>query len=212
MLEALSNLLLELFKSTGLVGIFIITAIESLFAPIPSEVILVYAGLYVKSIGGYENLIPLSIVGALGNFVGTLPFYYISKFTSDKYTSSWVKKWGKYLLISKEDIGKVQKFFNKRGMITIFLAKLIPGMRSFIAIPAGLANVDFTKYFLLSISGSFIWNMFLGTIGFVAYDQQDAVFAFLKPIENIILAIFIGVVLFYIFKVVQNFRKISKEG
>lgn len=204
MIESIYLFLIDLLDKVGPLGVFIASFVESIFPPIPSEVIMFTAGSYAKSQAGISTLIIVCIAGSLGNFFGTLPFYLISRIGSETILPKFINKWGKYLLIEKQAIDKSHKYFEEKGNQTVFLAKLIPGIRSLIAIPAGIAKMDFKKYFLLSFAGSFVWNLILASLGYFAYDQKDAIFQGLKPIENVVLVILGIVAIVYLYKVVRR--------
>lgn len=211
MIEGISNFLLGLFDSIGVFGVLIASMIESFFPPIPSEIVLFTAGFYARSSGGIPLLLLFAILGAIGNFIGTLPFYLVSRFGSNRYLERFLDRWGMFLLISNDDIKKAEKYFDKRGAITVFFSKLIPGIRSLIAFPAGVSKMNFVKYTVFSLSGSFIWNLILGLIGFAAYDQKDQVIALLKPVENVVLVLIAAAVVLYVIKIVYNYRKIKNS-
>jgi membrane protein DedA with SNARE-associated domain len=212
MLEQISEILIQLLDSAGYFGLFLATFIESFFPPIPSEVVLITAGFYASSTnGGIPVLILMSFVGALGNFFGTLPFYGISRFGAKNILPKFLKKWGPYLLISEEDLGKAEKYFKKRGELTIFVSRLIPGIRSLISFPAGLSKMNFFRYFVFTLLGSFCWNMILSGVGFLAYDNREVIFAILSPIEKIILGVLVAATVYYLYRVVREVKRI-REG
>lgn len=208
MLESISDFLIQLMEQTGLVGIFLATVVESFFAPIPSEIVLFTAGFYASNLGSFPTLVLIAIVAAFGNFVGTLPFYLVSKYSSEKYLPRFLNRWGAYLLISNRDLERSQKFFDKKGGVTVFFARLIPGIRSLIAFPAGLSKMNFFKYFAFTMAGSFLWNIILGSIGFWAFERKEVFFEIFEPISNIILVGIIALAMLYMARVVYNIRKI----
>lgn len=211
MIESIYLFLIDLLDKIGPLGVFVASFVESIFPPIPSEVIMFTAGSYSKAQGGLSNLVLICFLGALGNFFGTLPFYIISRWGRDTLLPKLINKWGRFLLISIEDIERSEKYFKEKGPITVFLAKLIPGIRSLIAIPAGIAKMDFKKYFILSMAGSFIWNLFLAGIGYFAYEQKDAIFQFIKPVESIVIAILVILMGIYMFLIIRaNLRDRKK--
>lgn len=212
MLSQISELLVQLLDKIGLAGIFLATVIESFFAPIPSEIVLFTAGYYASGNGGIPMLILFCVVASFGNFVGTLPFYLLSYYGSENYLPKFLDKWGPYLLISNDGLKKTQKYFDKHGSATVFFARLIPGVRSLIAFPAGLAKMSLSKYTLFTLLGSFFWNLILGSIGFWAYDRREEIFRILDPLSNIILLALIVLAIAYVVKVVLNVKKIKQEN
>lgn len=210
MLESISNALIVLIDSIGLLGIFFATAIESFFPPIPSEIVLASGGFFAQANGGIPILLAICVVAALGNFVGTLPFYLISRFGSKKYLPAFLNRYGKFLLISMENINKVENLFAKRGNLIVFTSRLIPGIRSLVAFPAGIAKMNFFKYTFYTLSGSFLWNLLISGIGFLAYEKKDAIFMMLKPVENFILLFVILILISYVMAVIYQFKRQKK--
>jgi len=210
MLENITNILLELLNSIGYLGIFIAAAVESFFSPIPSEIILISAGFYADAQGSFFSVILISAVAALGSFVGTLPFYLLAKYSADTFLPKFLKRWGIYLLITHKDLEKAQILFSKRGPIIVFIARLIPGIRSIVAFPAGASKMSNIKYFFFTFLRSFLWNMILTTIGYEAYEYKDQIFAFLKPIEKFIVYGLVLVLLAYVFSVIYQIKKYKR--
>lgn len=210
MLEQITNLLIQLVQQTGYVGVFVATLLESFFAPIPSEIVLPTVGLAAKESGSFTVVIIASIVAALGNYVGTLPFYYISRVGANTLLPKLISRYGAFILISMEDVHKAEQLFAKRGRIMVFVSRLIPGIRSLIAFPAGISKMAFGEYTLFTLLGSFLWNLALITVGFMAYDYIDQVFALLKPVENIVIILIVLAVLIYCYKVVRRIIELRK--
>mgnify|MGYP000851158003 CR=1 FL=1 len=210
MLEQITHLLISLIQQLGYVGVFTATMLESFFAPIPSEVVLPTVGLAAKQSGDFSIVVIASVVAALGNYVGTLPFYYIARVGADSLLPRLIAKYGAFILISMDDVRKAEKLFARRGKLMVFTSRLIPAVRSLIAFPAGISKMHFGEYTLFTLLGSFIWNLVLITVGFVAYDYMDSVFAILKPVENLVLVIIALAIAIYTYKVIRNIIKIRK--
>ncbi len=207
MLEQIADFLVALIEKIGLLGIFFATAIESFFPPIPSEIVLISAGFYAQANGGLGVLLVLCIFASFGNFAGTLPFYLVSRLGSKKLLPAIVNRYGKFLLISMHQINKVEKLFAKRGNIIVFTSRLIPGIRSLVAFPAGLAKMNFVKYTVFTLAGSFIWNIIISGTGFLAYEKRDTFFKILKPFENAVLISIALVILLYFCAIAIEFVK-----
>lgn len=212
MLEQIADFLVVLIEKIGLLGIFFATAIESFFPPIPSEIVLISAGFYAQANGGLGVLCVLCICAALGNFAGTLPFYLISFLGSKRLLPSIVNRYGKFLLISMDQINKVEKLFAKRGTIIVFTSRLIPGIRSLVAFPAGLAKMNFAKYTAFTLAGSFIWNLIISGIGFLAYEKREDFFRILKPFENVVLISIAAIILLYFSAIAIEFVRGGKKA
>lgn len=211
MLNQISDFLVKLLEQTGLLGVFFATAIESFFAPIPSEIVLFTAGFYASQSQSYLLLIVLCAVGAFGNYMGTLPFYLISRFGREKFLEKFINRFGRFLLISMNGINKAECLFKKRGNAVVFFARLVPGIRSLIAFPAGAFKMNFLKYSFFTLLGSFVWNMILSTLGFVAYNYKTQIFDILRPIETTVIILIILAVLIYVLNVVIQIIKYKRN-
>lgn len=207
MLSQLLTFLEQLINQLGPIGLMFAAAVESFFPPIPSEFFLVTAGLSSRAQGGLVYLLILCVAASIGNYLGTLPFYIVSRWGAETFLPKFLDKWGPFLLISNKDLARAHRLFERRGAKVVFFAKLIPGIRSLIAFPAGVSKMNFTIYSIYSLLGSLVWNLILGLIGYFAYDAKDAILELFSPFEKIILAVLIATVIFYILNIFYQIRK-----
>lgn len=150
----------------------------------------------------------MAIVAAFGNYVGTLPFYLLCRFGSEKYLPAFISKYGKYLAISQKSLDKAQEYFDKKGDITVFLARLVPGVRSLIAFPAGIAKMNFAKYTIYTLTGSLLWNIVLSGIGYWANDYRESILSVLDKFSSLVLGVFVVLVVGYFGYLIYRWRKI----
>lgn len=197
----------------GYFGVFLATVIESFFPPIPSEIVLFTAGFYANSHGGLWELTFMALVAAFGNFVGTLPFYLVARYSANDLLPKLLDRWGAYLLITRADLENSQKYFHNRGAITVILARMVPGIRSLIAFPAGFSKMPFLQYTFYTMIGSFAWNIFMGGVGYWVFDYKDQVLAVLDPLSNFILIAVVLAAIAYALRVAWQIHKlrISQE-
>lgn len=148
----------------GYFGVFLLVAIENIFPPIPSEVILLFGGFvttYTKL-----NIILMTLFATLGSLVGAILLYYIGKiFNYEKLQKLVSGKIGRILHLKKDDITRADKWFNQNGNITVFFCRFIPLVRSFISIPAGMNKMNIVKFIIYTTIGSLIWNFVLILLG-----------------------------------------------
>lgn len=148
----------------GYFGVFLLIAIENIFPPIPSEVILLFGGFvttYTKL-----NIILMTLFATLGSLVGAILLYYIGKiFNYEKLQKLVSGKIGRILHLKKDDITRADKWFNQNGNITVFFCRFIPLVRSFISIPAGMNKMNIVKFIIYTTIGSLIWNFVLILLG-----------------------------------------------
>ena len=152
--------IMGVISSMGYAGIVLLMAIESACIPLPSEIIMPFAGYLVFK--GEMTLLGVALAGAIGCELGSIPAYYLGMFGGRPL----VEKYGKYVLISKRDLDMADRWFTKHGDIIIFVARLLPAVRTFIAFPAGVAKMNMPKFIIYTFVGSFIWCYFLALAGF----------------------------------------------
>ncbi|HEY8283162.1 MAG TPA: DedA family protein [Chloroflexota bacterium] len=154
----------HLYSNFGYVGILIAMAIESCCIPLPSEIIMPLAGFMTVAAAGHQakfNLFGVTVVGALGCLVGSIIAYWIG------YSGGrdLMLRYGKYVLISRRDAERADAFFAKRGDITVFVSRLLPVVRTFISLPAGMMRMRFGHFVVLTFLGSLPWCLLLAYIG-----------------------------------------------
>jgi len=163
MLEQLTGLLIHFIQSTGYLGVFALMTLGSAFVPVPSEITLTFAG-FLTSKGVF--FFPFVVaIAALGDVIGSLLGYGIGYFLEEELIVNLVKKHGKYLLLSEHDYHKASSWFNKYGNKIVFVAKLIPGVRFIISVPAGILEMNVGKFILYSFLGSLIWCSVMVYVG-----------------------------------------------
>ena len=176
MLENIINYLVSLVADWGYLGIFLLMALESSFFPFPSEVVMIPAGYLVYT--GQMNLYLAFSAGALGSLAGAIFNYYLCYF----FGRAFILKYGKYIGITDEKMAKFERFFNKYGKISTFNCRLIPGIRQYISLPAGLAKMNIFTFSLYTTLGAGIWVAILIAIGYYIGDQKELIKEYLTQI------------------------------
>jgi membrane protein DedA with SNARE-associated domain len=160
-ISALAAWIVAVISATGYFGVMILMAIESACIPLPSEVIMPFAG-YLVSIGQF-SLIGAATMGALGCNLGSTVAYFVAANGGRKV----FERWGAYVLISPAELDRAEQFFARYGAITVFVGRLLPVVRTFIAFPAGLARMPMLKFQIYTFVGSWPWCFGLAYIGYV---------------------------------------------
>jgi membrane protein DedA with SNARE-associated domain len=182
----------EYLSQFGHLGIFIGMTLESACIPIPSEVILPLGGYLVYK--GIGSVLSMTIVATLGCLAGSVIAYVLGYFGGRPF----ILKYGKYFFISKHDFERAEKFFQKRGEITIFLSRLLPIIRTFISLPAGIAKMNFIKFCFYTILGSFPWCFLFVYLGKKLGDNWKSIEENLKGFDYLILALIIAAIVGYV--------------
>ncbi len=158
-LEFLARFIISMISTTGYVGIVLLMGIESACIPLPSEVIMPFSG-YLVSVGRFQ-LTWVALAGALGCNVGSLAAYYVGA----RGGRPLVEKYGRYVLITRHDLELADRFFARQGDWAVFIARLLPVVRTFIALPAGIARMNFLRFNLYTFLGSLPWCWALAYAG-----------------------------------------------
>ena len=186
----MEQFIINAMEQFGYIGVFLLIAIENIFPPIPSEVILVFGGFMTT----YTTLnIPIMILAAtLGSLLGAIVLYYIGKiFNKERLKKIISGKIGKVLRLKASDIEKADKWFDTKGNKTVFFCRFIPIVRSLISIPAGMSEMPMQKFLIYTILGSLIWNTVLIVVGSIVGDKWETIVGYLDNFSNVILIILV---------------------
>lgn len=200
--------IISLMEQFGYFGVFLLIALENIFPPIPSEVILTFGGFMTT----YTSLnVPLVIVFAtLGSLLGALVLYFIGKILNKERLIKIVNgKIGKVLRLKASDIEKADKWFDTKGQLTVFFCRFIPIVRSLISIPAGMSEMPMKKFLLYTIAGSAIWNTVLVVLGSVMGDNWNSIVSFMDNYSHI--ALIILVILFVVAVIYFYYKRSQKR-
>ena len=181
------GIITQVYGAIGWPGVVFLMAIESAAIPFPSELIMPLAGwLLIQAKGGSVWWVLLAgFYGGLGNLLGSWVAYWVSM----KGGRPLLLKYGKYVLMSKDEVDKAEIWFNKYGEWAVFIGRLLPVVRTFISIPAGLARMNLWRFSLYTFAGSFIWSLGLAYGGFLLGENWEDLRAVMRPFDIPILLI-----------------------
>ena len=166
-IEILSGLIVSTISALGYPGIVLLMGIESACIPLPSEIIMPFAGYLVYT--GRFNLWAVSVAGAAGCVVGSIVAYWIGMYGGRPF----IEKYGRYILISRHDLDLADRWFSRYGELIVFASRLLPVIRTFIAFPAGVAKMNMTRFVVYTFIGSFPWCLGLAYVGKILGEQWD---------------------------------------
>jgi len=180
--------------------------LESMVFPAPSEVVMPFAG-YIASQGTF-NLVTVIVVSTLGSIVGSLLSYYIGK----HWGTNLVVKYGKYVLISVDDLEKTERWFATRGELTIFFSRLVPVVRHLISLVAGVAEMDVKKFSVFTIAGAAIWNSLMAYLGFYLGTNWHLITQYADEISLVIVVLIVIVVVWYVARHLIKRQRLRQEN
>ena len=191
----------SLYGAAGYVGVMLAMAIESAMIPLPSELILPFAGFLISDPSQLEPLTkgPWSfwivvIVATIGNTLGSLVAYAIGAWGGRPF----LERYGKYLLIRPHEIELAERFFEKYGAATAFISRLLPVVRTFISFPAGVARMPLGRFVAYSTAGAFLWSLLLVYAGTVLGARWTDIRHALQPFDLLIAAGVVAAVVLFV--------------
>ncbi len=196
-IEITVNYLINFIDKIGYLGIFLGMFLESTLVPIPSELIMIPAGIAASK--GLVNIYIVTIVGIVGNIAGAVFSYYLAKILGRKI----LLKIGKFFFVKAQTILKIEHFFQKHGNISVFIGRLLPGFRHFISIPAGIAQMNLKSFYIYTSAGAAIWTSILSALGFLFGNNQELI---QKNLNEIAIICLISCALFLIIYAIYKFK------
>ncbi|MBU3901485.1 DedA family protein [Patescibacteria group bacterium] len=176
----LSSIIISVISTTGYLGVFGLMALESACIPVPSEVIMPFSGFLVWE--GRFELWPVVLWGALGNLAGSIIAYWVGAWGGRRL----VEKYGQYVLISSHDLALADNWFAKYGQFTVFASRLLPVVRTFISLPAGISRMPFKKFCAYTLLGCLLWSFVLAYAGLIAGENWDYLKVYFHKFDAVI--------------------------
>ncbi len=186
-IDAITGLIAEY----GYPAVFAAALLEVIFPPIPSEVVFPLVGFTVQSRGlGLENAIGMAATGALGSTVGAVFIYFISM----KVGRAAIVRFGRRVRVSEHEIEKAERWFVKYGPVAVFTARMVPGIREIISIPAGIGRMNLVKFIAYTFAGSFAWSVMLTLVGYYLGEAWSGFSEQASTAFTIVTIVFIGAI------------------
>ncbi len=214
MLDTITTFITSLYATAGLAGIVLAMAIESCCIPLPSEIVMPLAGVMIargtilSGVNPLLSLVLVALAGAIGCLIGSIVAYGIG------YAGGrpLLLKYGRYVLISQHDADKADHFFQRWGSQTVFFSRLLPVVRTYISLPAGIAKMPLVRFGIFTFLGSFPWCLILAYVGYelsklgqnLSSSSLGSVF---HGLDVVIIVAFVALVALYIWRHIRNDRK-----
>lgn len=210
MLELIGHYIIQLIEATSYLGIFILMALESALIPIPSEITMPFSGFLASK--GELSFTLVVIVGTLANLAGSLAAYYAGFLLEETVLLAFIRKYGKFILLSEHDYHKAKNWFRKYGDKIIFITRLLPGIRTVISLPAGMFEMDIKKFIIYTTVGCLIWSIFLTYVGYVLGENWNSLEPIYRKFEYVIVAFLVIGVLWYLERHLKILKKLKKKN
>jgi LPXTG-motif cell wall-anchored protein len=190
--ESLLHYITQLISYLGYGGVFILMALESMIAPVPSEMVMPFAGFLIYT--GEFTILGVLLVSSLGSIIGSLCSYWLGR-----KGEPVVLRYGRYLMLNPHHLEWTELFFFKYGSRTIFISRFIPVVRHLISIPAGLGKMPLVPFVIYTAIGATIWNMFLAFLGLKLKQHWEIIQRYSHTLDLVVLGLAALVALVYFF-------------
>jgi membrane protein DedA with SNARE-associated domain len=200
-LEALFMTIVNFLGQFGYWGIALGMAVESACIPLPSEIILPFGGFLVAR--GTITFTEALMAGILGGLAGSIVAYAVGRYGG----RTLLERYGKYVLISKHELDTADRWFATRGELTVFVGRLLPGIRTFISLPAGIAGMNFGKFILYSLLGMIPWSFAFTWAGVRLGENFTLVREYLHKFDFVIIGVLVLAVVWFVWYKVKQVRE-----
>ncbi|MCD6076201.1 MAG: associated Golgi protein [Ramlibacter sp.] len=190
---------IDVIGRLGYAGIVLLMLAENLFPPLPSELIMPFAGF----LAARGDLHPALVVaaGALGSVAGALPWYVLGRKVGADRLKKLAERHGRWIALTPKEIDRGQKLFEERGPLVLVFGRLVPALRTVVALPAGMARMRPTPFLLWTLLGSLIWTTLLTLAGYLLESQYERISKWLNPVST---GIFVVIAVWYLVRVVRH--------
>jgi membrane protein DedA with SNARE-associated domain len=183
--ESLRAWIEEIILAIGYPGVALIMLIENLFPPIPSEFVMPFAG-FLAGRGSFDFWTVVA-AGTAGAVLGAIALYYIGYFVGEPLLRVFVRRYGRYWLLSEADLDRSLDLFTRHGSIMVFVGRVIPLVRSLISIPAGMSRMPFLRFLVLTTLGSAVWSGVLAYAGLLLGENWEQILGFIERYQRFVL-------------------------
>ena len=200
----LESWITDLMNEFGYWGVLFLIALENVFPPIPSEVILTFGGFMTQQPNLNLTVVGVITVSTIGSVSGAVILYFVGRLLDVRRLEKIIDKYGHILRLTRDDIYKADAWFDKYGIWTVLFCRLIPLIRSLISIPAGMSNMNFPLFLLFTTIGTVVWNTILVTLGASVGENWHEIVNYMDVFSNVVYAL---LALLFIFCVIWYIRK-----
>ena len=199
--------LLSVVEEGSALAVGLLMFLENLFPPIPSEVVMPLAGFVASQ--GEMSLVLAIVAGFVGSLAGAVFWYFIGEWLGVERLKRWAARYGRWLALAPDEIDKADRWFDRHGGKAVFLGRLVPGVRTLISVPAGIADMSFRRFLAYTALGTGVWTMLLAAAGVWLGANYERVAGWLEPVS---LAVVAAILIWYLWRVATFGRRVRASG
>lgn len=190
--------IVEFLERTGYLGIALLMLAENLFPPIPSELIMPFAGF--SAARGDLSFTGVVLAGTCGSLAGALPWYWAGRALGCRRLADWADRHGRWLTLSGSEVRGANEWFARHCGKAVFFGRLVPAVRTLISVPAGIAEMSMTRFLVYSTLGTLLWNVALTWLGFQLGENYSKVAEYLDPVTKVIVGTIVAAYLYRVMR------------
>ncbi len=196
MFSNLADWVTEVIDDLGYIGVALLVALENLFPPIPSEIVLPFAGFVARD--GGATLWGMILAATIGSLAGALTLYGIAAWIGPERLHRFLLRYGKWFRLTPADIAKSERWFDRRAVVAVLIGRCVPLIRSLVSIPAGFRRMPLAPFVLYTTIGSLVWNTALIGAGYLLRDNWHDVEPWLDTFQYVVIAAILAGVAWYV--------------
>lgn len=187
----------QLIDQFGYAGVAVLMFLESAFPPIPSEVIMAFAGF--NSARGGMNFVLVVVSGSIGSLAGATLWYFVGRWISEERLKRWTRRHGRLLALHPADVDRVNAWFDRHDELAVLIGRLVVPIHTLISVPAGLFRMPLRRFLVFSGIGIALWTTLLAAAGYLLGEQYRLVQDYIDPVSQVVLG---AILLLYLYRVV----------
>jgi membrane protein DedA with SNARE-associated domain len=206
LLSSLATWVQDVIEQLGYLGVALLVVLENVFPPIPSEIVLPFAGFVAQR--GSDSVVLMILAATVGSVIGALIMYWIAAVIGDERLHAFTRKFGKWVQIREADLTRAEEWFDRHATGAVLIGRCVPLIRSVVSIPAGFRRMKLVPYIAYTFLGSLVWNILLIGAGALLGDNWERVGDVMSPIQKLVeLSVVVAVVVFAWLRVRSQLRQ-----
>lgn len=204
MLSSLATWVQDVIEQLGYLGVALLVVLENVFPPIPSEIVLPFAGFVAQQ--GSDSVVLMILVATVGSVIGALIMYWIAAIIGDDRLHAFTRRFGKWVQIREADLTRAEEWFDRHAMSAVLVGRCVPLIRSVVSIPAGFRRMKLIPYIAYTFLGSLVWNLALVGAGAVLGENWERVEPVVATFQWIVIVVILAGLARLAYVVVQRRR------